>query len=79
MVKQHKLPELSTPVTTTGAGGTAGGTGLTQIDKFKFGGDTYDPLPTAVQDIGALPSTLEGIIGLSFLSQFACVEMNFQN
>ena len=79
VVKQHKLPELSTPVTMTGAGGTAGGTGLTQINKFIFGGEQYGPLPAAVQDIGALPSTLDGIIGLSFLSQFACVEMNFQN
>ncbi len=79
VVKQHKLPELSTPVTMTGAGGTVGGTGLTQINKFMFGGETYGPLPAAVQDIGALPSTLDGIIGLSFLSQFACVEMNFQN
>ena len=79
VVDRYNLPKLSTPVTMTGAGGTAGGTGLTQINKFSFGGELYGPLPAAVQDIGALPSTLDGIIGLSFLNQFACTEMDFRN
>jgi predicted aspartyl protease len=77
VVKRYNLPTYSTPVTMTGAGGTAGSTGLTQINQFTFGDMSYGPLPAAVQDIGALPSTLDGIIGLSFLSQFACVEMDF--
>ncbi|KAL7535375.1 hypothetical protein ACHAXR_011128 [Thalassiosira sp. AJA248-18] len=33
----------------------------------------------ACQDIGALPSGLDGIIGLSFLDQFACVDFDFVN
>ena len=53
----------------TGAGGTVGATGLTQIEKFSLNQDekpgnanpTFGPLPAAVQDIGALPSTLDGI------------------
>lgn len=79
VVTKYNLPKLQTPVTMTGAGGQAGGTGLTQINRFLFGGEQYGPLPAAVQDIGALPSMLDGIIGLSFLSQFACVELDFGN
>ena len=78
VVQKYNLRELDTPITMTGAGGTSGGTGLTQIDKFVFGDETFGPLPAAVQDIGALPSTLDGIIGLSFLNQFPCVEMDFE-
>ncbi len=33
----------------------------------------------AVQDIGALPSGLDGIIGLSFLNQFKTVDFDFTN
>jgi len=33
----------------------------------------------ACQDIGALPSGLDGILGLSFLDQFACVDFDFVN
>lgn len=51
---------------------------LPSDDRFTFGDKTYCPLPAAVQDIGALPSTLDGIIGLSFVNQFACVEMDFK-
>jgi hypothetical protein len=37
----------------------------------------FGPLPAALQDMGALPQALDGIIGLSFLSQFDSVEFNF--
>jgi len=33
----------------------------------------------ACQDIGALPGGLDGILGLSFLDQFACVDFDFVN
>ena len=33
----------------------------------------------ACQDIGALPAGLDGILGLSFLDQFACVDFDFVN
>jgi predicted aspartyl protease len=79
VVEKHNLPKMSTPVTLTGAGGTMTAQGLTQISRFAFGGETFGPLPAAVQDIGALPQSLDGIIGLSFLNQFSCVDMDFMN
>jgi len=65
----------------TGAGGTSAATGLTQLQSFSLDGSdatTFGPLPAAVQDIGALPSDLDGIIGLSFLSQFAAADLDFR-
>lgn len=79
VVEKYNLPKLSTPVTMTGAGGTVGATGLTQLSKFSLGQETFGPLPAAVQDIGALPSALDGIVGLSFLNNFAAVDMDFAN
>jgi hypothetical protein len=75
----------------TGAGGTAQNTGLTQLSSFSLeeGSATnarelndkkknrFGPLPAAVQDIDVLPRQLDGIIGLSFLSQFAGIELDF--
>ena len=71
------------PVTMTGAGGIAGKTGLVQIKSFSLSGDNnnnnnFGPLPAAVQDIGALPSSLDGIIGLSFLNRYACTEIDLK-
>lgn len=79
VVEKYNLPKMSTPVTMTGAGGTVGATGLTQLSKFSLGGESFGPLPAAVQDIGALPSLLDGIVGLSFLNNFAAVDMDFAN
>jgi predicted aspartyl protease len=78
IVTKYNLPSYSTPVTMTGAGGTSGATGLTQLETFSLAGTTFGPLPAAVQDIGALPRELDGIVGLSFLSQFAGIEMDFR-
>lgn len=69
VVRNHNLPTYNTPVTMTAAGGSASNTGLTQLNRFKLGKNTYGPVPAAVQDIGALPSSLDGIMGLSFLNQ----------
>jgi len=77
VVEQHSLPKLSAPVVMTGAGGTAVTSGLTQL-QFRVESRSFGPLQAAVQEIGALPSALDGIIGLSFLQQFAVVEMNFR-
>jgi hypothetical protein len=83
VISRYNLPKMSTPVTMTGAGGTTGTTGLSQIQSFTVKGDPqqtrFGPLPAAVQDIGALPKALDGIIGLSFLQQFVCVELNFRH
>mmetsp|Transcript_20947 Transcript_20947/g.31582 ORF Transcript_20947/g.31582 Transcript_20947/m.31582 type:complete len:239 (+) Transcript_20947:2373-3089(+) len=59
----------------TGAGGNANA-GLAQVDGFAFGGASFGTMPAAVQDIGALPEALDGIIGLSFLKLFSLVEMD---
>lgn len=83
----------SSSSTMIGAGGTAGSIagGLTQINSFIISGDTksnvitynyngrQQPFPVAVQDIGALPTSLDGIIGLSFMNQFACTEIDIEN
>jgi predicted aspartyl protease len=79
VVERNNLPMMSTPVTMTGAGGTVGATGLTQLSKIWIGGESFGPLPAEVQDIGALPSALDGIVGLSFLNNFAAVDMDFSN
>ena len=66
----------------TSAGGTASSNNqvatlefsLSSSDRRRFG-----PYPAALQEIGALPAALDGIIGLSFLSQFEAVEFDFVN
>jgi predicted aspartyl protease len=78
VVKKYNLPSYKNPVSMTGAGGVPGTAGLTQLEKFNFADATFGPMPAAVQDIGGLPRDLDGIIGLSFLSQFAGVEMDFR-
>ena len=55
------------------------GFGTTQIDRFTFEDNKpiLGPLLAAVQDTGALePLGLDGIIGLSFLGQYACTEID---
>jgi len=66
-------------VSLTAAGGTAKGTGVSRIDNLRLeDGSQHGSFPVAVQDIGALPNDLDGIIGLSFLNQFQCVEFDFR-
>jgi len=65
-------------VSMTTAGGTASGAGLSEIDRFVLeDGSEFGSLPVAVQDIGALPPTVDGIVGLSFLNQFKSVVFDF--
>lgn len=78
IVAKHSLPSYKNPVSMTGAGGVAGTAGLTQLETFTLADATFGPMPAAVQDIGGLPRDLDGIIGLSFLSQFAGIEMDFR-
>lgn len=77
VVKKWDLPESSMPVTMTGAGGSSAAQGLTQLS-FEVGDKSFGPLPAAIQDIGALPGSLDGIIGLSFLKQSCCVDLDFE-
>jgi predicted aspartyl protease len=78
VVAKYGLPSYNNPVTMTGAGGVSGKTGLTQLETFTLADASFGPMPAAVQDIGGLPQKLDGIIGLSFMSQFAGVEMDFR-
>mmetsp|Transcript_15412 Transcript_15412/g.37959 ORF Transcript_15412/g.37959 Transcript_15412/m.37959 type:complete len:423 (+) Transcript_15412:154-1422(+) len=75
VVKKWNLPESSMPVTMTGAGGSSVAQGLTQLS-FEVGDKSFGPLPAAIQDIGALPGSLDGIIGLSGLG-LGCVDLDF--
>jgi len=89
VVQKHSscLKSYSTPVTMTGGGGAAAATGLTQIESYSLADTSatvgtkkrLGPLPAAVQDIGALPMALDGILGLSLLSQYACTEFDLDN
>jgi len=63
------LRVVNAPVSMTAAGGSTSGTKLTQFDSFTVEGVSFGTCPVAVQDIGALPDGLDGIIGLSFLNQ----------
>lgn len=75
---RFNLPSYSNPVTMTSAAGTGAATGLTTLQEFKVQGQSFGPLPAAVQDISMLPAFLDGILGLSFMNQFVCVEFDFK-
>ena len=61
--------------------GSSQGSAVAEWDtytKLYIGGVEIDHTNVAAcQDIGALPSQLDGIIGLSFLEKFACVDFDF--
>ena len=59
------------------AGGNVANTAVAQLESLKIGAITTGAMPAAVQEIGALPSGIDGIIGLTFLNQYATVDMSF--
>ena len=63
--------------------GSTQGTSVAKWDsytKLSIGGVEINHVNVAAcQDIGALPSGLDGILGLSLLNQFACVDFDFVN
>jgi predicted aspartyl protease len=78
-VRRCNIPALPTAaVSLTGAGGgsAAGQPSAVEL-RLLIEGTRFGPLPAAVQDIGALPPAVDGIIGLSFLSMFDTVTMDF--
>ena len=83
VAQKLQLPTYNTPVTMTAAGGTNMGGGVSQLPNLQLttvqNGSHFikGPFPAAIQDIGALPSKLDGIMGLSFLSQYQTVDFNF--
>ncbi len=73
--------KIQTFKNTFGRMAAAGGntkTGVAQLESLKIGEMTTGAMPAAVQDIGALPSGIDGIIGLALLNQYATVDMSFQ-
>ncbi|KAI2498451.1 gag-polyprotein putative aspartyl protease [Fragilaria crotonensis] len=76
IVPKYNLKSYGTSATMTGAAGTVTQRGLSQINWFNFGGEKFESMLAAVQETDVLSIALDGIIGLSFLQQFACVELN---
>jgi predicted aspartyl protease len=76
MVPRYNLETFDTRATMTGAAGSVAFAGLAQVGCFTFAGQKFGTMPAAIQEIGALPASLDGIIGLSFLQQFACTELD---
>jgi len=83
VVQKLNLSTYATPMTMTAAGGTNTGGGVARIESFRLANDdrttVTGPFPVAVQDIGALPIGLDGILGISFLSRYRTVNMDFGN
>jgi len=80
----------SATATMMSAGGARGGYNVAKWEEYStrvnVGGVDLStvglrdmPKVAAVQDIGALPGMLDGILGLSFLNQFACADFDFAN
>ena len=78
IVPKYNLKSYNEQATMTGAAGNVQATGLAQVGRFTFAGESFGTMPAAVQDIGALPAAFDGIIGLSFLQQFACTELDVE-
>ena len=83
-VQRLNLPQMSTPVTSMGASGSAEATGLTEIPPFTIVDDdddddtkVFSKLPAAIQNVDTLPSFIDGILGLSFLGQFHALEFDY--
>ena len=81
VVKDCNLRVFQTPVTITAAGGDMGRqeSSVAQLDQFQIGEHVFrdQTYPAAVQDMEVLAGSLDGIIGLSFLKQFAAVDLDF--
>jgi hypothetical protein len=78
IIKQYNLPSMNIGVTMTAAGGDVGGGSVSRLAGATLDdGTVLEELMVAGQDIGALPSKLDGIMGLSFLNQFQSVDFDF--
>jgi predicted aspartyl protease len=79
VVKKYNLPMLNIPSTMQAAGGLTTGASVSKITSPKLvDGTQLEDMMAAVQDIGALPIELDGIIGISFLQQFQYVAFDFE-
>ncbi len=81
VVQKNNLRRISAPVSTTGGGGQMDASGYaTMVERFSFGYNDQEvlgPLVAVVQDTGMLETLgMDGIIGLSFLNNYACTEID---
>jgi len=76
--RSRRMQTFNAPGSMTAAGGMAASTAFARLDGLELCGERFGALNAAVQDIGALPSALDGIVGLSFLNQFPCVDFDFR-
>ena len=79
-VQEYQIPLIQqTPATSTGVSGVAERVELAEISNFAVGDERFDGngLPAAVQNLDVIPKSIDGIIGLSFLSQFDMVEFDY--
>mmetsp|Transcript_2439 Transcript_2439/g.5119 ORF Transcript_2439/g.5119 Transcript_2439/m.5119 type:complete len:534 (-) Transcript_2439:6134-7735(-) len=77
-VQRLGIPNLSNALgSMNAAGGNVANAAVAQVESLKIGSINVGAMPAAVQDIGAMPSPIDGIIGLSFLKEFATVDMCF--
>jgi hypothetical protein len=76
----YNLPKINTGVSMTAAGGTTTAESVVKLASPRMeDGTVLEDMIVAGQDIGALPSVLDGIIGLSFLNQFQSVTFDFEH
>uniref|UniRef100_A0A7S3V5A2 SAP domain-containing protein n=1 Tax=Chaetoceros debilis TaxID=122233 RepID=A0A7S3V5A2_9STRA len=79
IIEQYNLPKYNVGMTMQAAGGTTTGNSVSKIVSPRLDdGTKLDDMMVAGQDIGALPNTLDGIIGISFLNQFKYVAFDFE-
>jgi predicted aspartyl protease len=79
ILQLYNLPKLNTGISMTAAGGTTtAGSVAKLVSPRMVDGTILEDMIVAGQDIGALPSVLDGIIGISFLNQFESVTFDFE-
>ena len=79
VIQKYNIPMYGGSASMTAAGGNTSTGGIANMGPLMLEDGSYTTAePAAVQDIGALPNELDGIIGLSFLKQYETIEFDFQ-
>ncbi len=83
IIQNLQLPKINTGVTMTAAGGTvtADNNSVCRLDCIQLNDKHQTILKDFIvvgQDIGSLPSILDGIVGLSFLERYFSVSFDFE-
>jgi hypothetical protein len=78
-VDRCNLPMAPFAMDSSGAGGTTERMGMIMLTNLRVGSQSFgSTMLAAVQEIDVLPSKVDGIMGLSFLNQFALIELDFE-